>query len=123
MLDSLQQRIAGLVILFAFYLFGLLVANTAGLPVPGAIFGLLALIVLLALRKGRLPRVRAAAQLLLPLIPLFLIPVCVSMVITVPLHRLDSWKLIGLVGLSTVIGVVLTSAVTKWLLCDRPGES
>lgn len=106
----------GLLFIFAFYVFGSILAHAAGLAIPGSIVGLLALIVLLVMRKGDFPSVRSASGILLPLIPLFLIPICVSMVVTVPLDSSASWKLIGLVAISTVIGVILTSAAARFIL-------
>ena len=77
---STTQTFFGLFVLFALYIAGLAVTQAFALQIPAAILGLLALLAGLGLRRGRMPSVRAAAEWLLPLIPLFLIPVCILMV-------------------------------------------
>lgn len=103
----------GLFLLFGLYALGVGAAHWLRLQVPGSILGMLLLLVSLFLVKGRMPSVRAAADPVLALIPLFLVPICVSMAMSLALGRLSVWVTILTIAAATVIGVVITLLVAK----------
>jgi holin-like protein len=118
-LPAAAKTCFGLFVLFAFYVGGLAITHGFGLPIPAAIVGMLGLLALLAWRRGQLASVRAAADVVLPLIPLFLIPICVSMAMTVPARSASIWLTILTIAVATLVGVVATALVARWLLHDE----
>jgi holin-like protein len=108
-----HKRMTGLFVLFGLYVLGVGVANWLKLQIPGSILGMVLLLLFLFVRRGELPSVRAAADPVLALIPLFLIPICVSMAMSLAIGRLSVWITILAIAVSTVLGVVVTLLVAK----------
>lgn len=108
-----HKRMTGLFVLFALYALGVGASRWLELQIPGSILGLVLLLLFLFVRRGELPSVRAAADPVLALIPLFLVPICVSMAMSLALGRLSVWITIVTIAVSTVVGVVITLLVAK----------
>ena len=90
----------GFLIISLFLLLGEFVAGLLGWPVPGAIFGMLFLLVFLSLTRGDHDSLQGIADRLLPLLPLFIIPTSVGIV--------SHWQLISQHALLLSISVLLS---------------
>ncbi len=118
--------IQGLVLLVAGQLVGEAVVTVTGLPVPGAVVGMVLVLAALLARKGRMPEVRRAGQTLLMLVPLFLVPISVGIMEQFDALRADAWPLTTALLVSIVLGMAATGLAVRWFsrfdgLDDGPG--
>lgn len=73
------------------------------LPVPGSIYGLLVLFMLLVFRVIKLEQVKDAAEFLIEIMPLMFIPAAVGLI--------DSWNLIQSLLIPLLVIVPVTTAL------------
>ncbi|TWF56671.1 holin-like protein [Neorhizobium alkalisoli] len=100
---SLQNsRIAQVAVIVAMWLAGEAISRLSGLPVPGAVIGMFALLALLATGVIRLSSMRRGAYWLLADMLLFFIPAVLAV--------LDHGEFIGLIGLK-IIAVILAGTL------------
>ncbi len=100
---SLQNsRIAQVAVIVAMWLAGEAISRLSGLPVPGAVIGMFALLALLATGVIRLSSMRRGAYWLLAHMLLFFIPAVLAV--------LDHGEFIGLIGLK-IIAVILAGTL------------
>ena len=90
----------GFLIICFFLMLGEFVAGLTGLKIPGAILGMLFMLVYLAFAKGGHDSLHLIAERLLPLLPLFIIPTSVGVV--------THWQLLK--QHSLVLGVSLVAS-------------
>lgn len=69
-----MERLKGFLIILLCNLAGNIVTGLSGLPVPGAVLGMLLLLVLLVAKLVRLQTVEPAASLLIGLLLIFILP-------------------------------------------------
>lgn len=117
----IHGQMAGLFVLLVLYIAGLAIAHWIGLPIPGSILGMILLLGVLILRRGDFPAVRAATDVVLALIPLFLLPICISMAMSLSLSDTKTWLMIAMIALATVLGIIITAALTKLLFGKAAG--
>ena len=105
--------IRGLTILIGFQILGDASAAALQLPIPGAIIGMLLLLVTLIVRRGRLAPVQTTAQRLLPYLPLILVPVSVGI--------MTQWPLLGRhwLALSLALTLSLIAGLLTTVFCMR----
>ena len=105
-----------LAVILAASLAGELLSQLLPLPIPAGIYGLALLFGLLCLGWVKLPQVEQTGQLLLELLPLFLVPATVGLMSVVGELRamLPAFLTLTLAGTLLVMGV--SGWVTQWLL-------
>jgi holin-like protein len=86
----------------AFWLAGQSIVRLTGLPVPGGVVGMLAVLLLFATRRLSILSMRRGAEWLIGDMVLFFVPAVLAV--------LDHRELLGLVGLK-VLGVILCSTI------------
>lgn len=110
----------GLLWLMAFWILGEVVSRTFALPVPGAVLGMLGLVVALQL----LPQQRARSLLsasdgLLAHLQLLFIPAGVGIVAVLGIVRDDALPIVGAVVVSWAVGLVVVGWTVTLLLPRR----
>ncbi len=101
-----RSRLAQVVFIVAVWLIGEGISRASGIPVPGAVLGMFALLFLLATGTIRLSSMRRGAYLLLADMLLFFIPAVLAV--------LDHKEFLGVVGLKIIVVIV---AGTLCVMC------
>ena len=114
-----MQALIGLTVLLGFQLLGEVLAAALRLPLPGAVMGMALLAPALLWRPLREP-VRACAEFLLANLSLLFVPAGVGVMLHMGLVVQHGWSLLGILLVSTVIGLVVTAVVLRWLTRDEP---
>lgn len=96
------SRVAQVVLLAALWLIGEAVARLTEIPIPGAVLGMIAMLVLLATGTIRLSSMRRGANVLLADMLLFFVPAVLAV--------LDHGEFLGLVGLK-ILAVILVGTI------------
>jgi len=93
---------------------GMAVVAATGLPIPGAVAGLLLMLAALA-AWGRIPLALSdLAALLLRHLNLFFVPAGVGLMAHLDLLARDGAALIIAIGVSTLVGMAVAAAVFVW---------
>ncbi|WP_369814371.1 CidA/LrgA family protein [Erwinia sp. Leaf53] len=99
------------------------------LPLPANIVGLLLLLAMIVLRVLPLGWVKAGANWLLAEMLLFFIPAVVAVVNYAELLRLEGWRILLVIGVSTLLVLAATSVVVErvyrfecWLSARREAK-
>ena len=117
--------LSGLIILFAFTLLGNIATTALQLSVPGAVTGLLALLVYLRLRGGPSASLSKTADTLIRFMPALLIPPGVGMFFLGDILK-GQWLPLGLAILpGTLLSLMLTAAVMQRCIhhYNNPGHN
>lgn len=114
-----MNGLCGLAWLLALQAVGELVARGLSLPFPGPVIGMLLLLVALRLPVVREP-VQACATFLLTHLSLLFVPVGVGVMTHLGLLGQYGGRMLGVVVLSTLIGMAVTAGVLQ-LLKEKPG--
>jgi len=104
--------IKGFFILVVCQLVGEALSYFCALPIPGAILGMLVLLVFLMVSGGVSRELNKAATNLFPFLPLFLIPTSVGVMVLLPTLGDELWAIVLALTTSTVISFL----VTPWLM-------
>jgi holin-like protein len=108
--------IEALTLLLVYQLVGETVTYTLGLPIPGPVIGLVALLATLALQPGLLARIKPTSTTLLSHLSLLFVPAGVG--VMVHFARLEDEGVaivVAIVG-STVLAIVATAATAALLM-------
>lgn len=110
-----MERLKGFLIILLCNLAGNIVTGLTGLPVPGAVLGMLLLLVLLLTKLVRLQTVEPAASLLIGLMLIFILPDGVNLMNG--FHKFEGIVLQVLaVGiLSALLSMLSASGTAQWL--------
>ena len=110
--------IRSLAIILTFQLVGEITSRGLGLPLPGPVVGLVALVLTCLWRPALADRLRGVAQGLLSHLSLFFVPAGVGVVAHLPLIRAHGAGLAVALALSTVLaiaaGALMFAAVARW---------
>lgn len=109
-----RHRILQIALLVAFWLLGQAVVRWAGLPLPGAIAGMGAMLALLATGRLEVACVRAGARWLLADMLLFFVPAVAAI--------LDHPELMGWVGVKALLVILISTVMvmaTTALVVER----
>ena len=128
--SSLLTLIFGFVQILACLALGDLVVALAGVPVPGAILGMMLLLIVLSV-KGQLKgdgqghgegiaAIRVSDRLL-ALLPLFFVPAGTGVIALVARIRLDALPLLAGLVLSWAAGLAVTAVVSRFALKAQNG--
>jgi holin-like protein len=104
-----------ILLLIALQLVGEVIATVAGLPIPGAVIGLVLLYVILSLRGEASAEMTRTTGFLLDNLALLFVPVGVGVVAYLPLIA-SQWEAIAAALLiSVTVTVALTALTMSWL--------
>jgi len=95
------EKLKGFLVILLCNFAGSVAVHFSGLPVPGSVLGMLLLLALLLLRAVKLATVEPAAQMLIGLMILFILPSSIGL-----MNYLD--KLAGVVAQLILIAVLVT---------------
>lgn len=111
--------IDGLLILVAFQFAGELLHRYLHLPIPGAVIGLLLLVLALALKLPWSERVEPAANQLISHLSLIYFPIGVGLIMEWNHFSAYGWALVVSVTAGTLLAIVLVALIGKQLLKGR----
>ncbi|MGK2740842.1 CidA/LrgA family protein [Tepidicaulis sp. LMO-SS28] len=98
---------------------GARLAAWAGVPVPGAVMGLLLLLAGLFIANKVPAALEDVAALLIRHLNLFFVPAGVGLMAYAGLVARDIWPILAALFVSTLLGLLVTALVFKWL---APGD-
>ena len=113
-----MQALLGLMWLLVFLALGELLGQGLGLPLPGAVLGMVLLAGALRWQRVREP-VAASAHVLLTHLSLLFVPAGVGVMGYLGLLGRYGWQLLGILLVSTALGLVVTALVLQWLTRDE----
>jgi holin-like protein len=113
------SALRGIAILLLLEALGEILTRGLGLPFPGPVVGMVLLLVALRWPPLREP-IGAAAELLLAHLSLLFVPVGVGVVTHLDVLSQHGVRLLGVVAVSTCIGMAVTGLVLRALLRREP---
>ena len=103
-------------IIALFYYVGELLAAVLPLPVPGTVYGLLAMLAALWTGLVKLERVEKAAEFLRSIMALLFIPAAIGILDLLPLLASSWWKIVLICIVTTVTTIAVTGHTAQALL-------
>jgi holin-like protein len=110
-----MERLKGFLIILLCNLVGNLLIDVTGLPLPGAVLGLLILLVLLLSGRVRLDSVESAADALIALLMLFILPGGVNMMNSFHKFHGVVWQVILIVFVTSLLTLLSAAGVAQAL--------
>jgi holin-like protein len=104
-------------ILFAGLLLGQTLVRATGLPLPGAVVGLLALLIAFVWRGGPDAHLRSVSGALLHNMSVLFVPAGVGLMTQMSALRRDLWPIAVAIPVSTILGMI----VTAWVMTRLAG--
>lgn len=114
--------IRGLTLLFAAQWLGEVTTRLLQLPIPGAVLGMLLLMLLLRAAPGLIDDAESAGDPLVSHLSLFFIPPLIAALFLVGLSASEWMRLLLAITLSTLGALVATALTLKWALARWPGR-
>ena len=111
----LGRLLAELAILLAIYLLGCQLASWLAWPIPGGVIGLALLLLVFALGWVKPAALQLGAGLLMAEMLLFFIPALMSLLDYGGLLRNDGWRILLVIGLSTLAVMLVTAFTVEWV--------
>ena len=111
--------IDGLLLLLAFQFLGEAIHTYLHVPVPGAVLGMLLLVLALALRALFVDRVEPAANALISNLALIYFPIGVGVIMEWDQFSQYGWALLLSVGVGTLLAIPLVALIAQRLLRGR----
>lgn len=105
----LARLVAELAVLLAIYLLGCQMAVWFGWPIPGGVIGMVLLLLVFALGWVKPAALQMGAGLLMAEMLLFFIPALMSLLDYGTLLRSDGWRILLVIGVSTLMVMVVTA--------------
>lgn len=103
------------VILLLFQLVGEVIAHGFGLPIPGPVIGMLLLLIYLLLNRDAVEKLAPTANGLLRHMSILFVPAGVGVMLHGQRIVSEFLPIVVALFVSTVLGMVVTALVTKWL--------
>lgn len=114
------MKLSGLLILLCFHLIGEAVVTVSGLPVPGAVVGLLLLFSTLVIRGGATRSLEQSGSFLIGLLPLLLIAPSAGLFF-LGQHFSSQWPaFVAAIIIGTLLTLLFTALLMKFLAGTRP---
>jgi len=117
-LKHLSRLFAELAVLLGLYLLGCQLAVWLALPIPGGVIGMALLLLAFAFDWVKPAALQLGAGLLMAEMLLFFIPALMSLLDYGGLLRNDGWRILLVIGVSTLLVMVVTAftveAVCRW---------
>ncbi|MCK9796830.1 murein hydrolase regulator LrgA [Pseudomonas chlororaphis] len=110
----LGRLLAELAILLAIYLLGCQLASWLAWPIPGGVIGLALLLLVFALGWVKPAALQLGAGLLMAEMLLFFIPALMSLLDYGGLLREDGWRILLVIGVSTLMVMLVTAFTVEW---------
>ncbi|WP_095107871.1 CidA/LrgA family protein [Pseudomonas sp. Irchel 3E20] len=114
-LKHLARLLGELAILLAIYLLGCQLAVWLGWPIPGGVIGLALLLLAFASGVVKPAALQLGAGLLLAEMLLFFIPALMSLLDYGSLLRHDGWRILLVIGVSTLLVMLVTAFTVEWV--------
>ncbi len=111
--------VRAMMVLLLCQLAGTMIQEAVGLPVPGPVLGLMILLGLLAWRKGPSAGLHDTAHGLLRYFGLLFVPAGVGVITELPELRQNAVAITAAIGISTLLGLLVTGLMMQLLLRDR----
>lgn len=107
----------GLITLVLFQGIGEAIAHTSGVPIPGAVIGMLLLFVVLQFSGRELPTwLGEAGHFMIRWLSLLFVPACVGFFF-MPAIDANQWlAVVGVIVAATLITMAVTALLMKWLI-------
>ena len=118
-LKHLARLLGELAILLAIYLLGCQLAVWLGWPIPGGVIGLALLLLAFASGVVKPAALQLGAGLLLAEMLLFFIPALMSLLDYGSLLRHDGWRILLVIGVSTLLVMLVTAFTVEWVCSWR----
>lgn len=114
------RLVSEITVLLAIYLLGCQIATGWHLPIPGGVIGMSLLLLAFALGWVKPAALQLGAGVLMAEMLLFFIPALMSLLDYGALLRDDGWRILLVIGISTLLVMVVTAftveAVCRWRL-------
>ena len=114
-LNRFVRLLAELAVLLALYKVGDLLAAWLAWPIPGGVMGLALLLLLFALGVLKPAMLQLGAGLLMAEMLLFFIPALMSLLDYGSLLRDEGWRILLVIGVSTLLVMVVTAVTVEWI--------
>ncbi|UVL62466.1 CidA/LrgA family protein [Pseudomonas sp. B21-032] len=114
-LNRFVRLLAELAVLLALYKVGGLLAAWLAWPIPGGVMGLALLLLLFALGVLKPAMLQLGAGLLMAEMLLFFIPALMSLLDYGSLLRDEGWRILLVIGVSTLLVMVVTAVTVEWI--------
>ncbi|MCB2251346.1 CidA/LrgA family protein [Pseudomonas chlororaphis] len=111
----LGRLLSELAVLLAIYLFGCQLAVWLAWPIPGGVLGLALLLLAFALGWVKPATLQMGAGLLMAEMLLFFIPALMSLLDYGGLLRQDGWRILLVIGVSTLLVMLVTAFTVEWV--------
>ena len=123
-LKSLARLATELAVLLAIYLLGCQMAVWFSWPIPGGVIGMVLLLLAFALGVVKPAALQMGAGLLMAEMLLFFIPALMSLLDYGGLLRSDGWRILLVIGVSTLMGMLGTAFTVELVVrLRRPREA
>ncbi|WP_053268227.1 CidA/LrgA family protein [Pseudomonas chlororaphis] len=114
-LKHLGRLLSELAVLLAIYLCGCQLAGWLAWPIPGGVVGLALLLLAFALGWIKPAALQMGAGLLMAEMLLFFIPALMSLLDYGGLLRQDGWRILLVIGVSTLMVMLVTAFTVEWV--------
>lgn len=104
------------VYILAFYFAGEFLSEFFRLPFPGSITGFFLALLVIALMPATEKKLKGGSEFFLGLLPLFLVPVAVSIFFLFITSEKNLYFFAGIILISLFLGVLVTALVMKYLM-------
>lgn len=111
--------VVGFLILIACQLMGELIVYGLDIPVPGAVVGMVLLLVGLMVRGEVGPGLRTTAEGLLSILPLMLVPAGVGLMVHFQLIAAEWVAILAALVVSTFVTLLLVTLLLKWMNASK----
>lgn len=113
---KLSRLIAELTVLLAIYLLGCQLAAWFAWPIPGGVIGMALLLLAFAFGWVKPAALQMGAGLLMAEMLLFFIPALMSLLDYGSLLRDDGWRILLVIGVSTLMVMLVTAFTVEWVV-------
>lgn len=111
--------VRALTILILYQLIGTVIQQATGLPVPGAVIGLILALLWFLFVAPPSEDMRQTAQGLLKYLGLLFVPAGVGVINELGLLRQDAMAIAVSIAVSTALGMLVTGCTMQWFLARR----
>lgn len=112
----LSRLFAELAVLLAIYLLGCQLAALLAWPIPGGVIGMALLLLAFAFGWVKPAALQMGAGLLMAEMLLFFIPALMSLLDYGGLLRDDGWRILLVIGISTLMVMLVTAFTVEWVV-------
>ncbi|MGB0466373.1 MAG: CidA/LrgA family protein [Pontibacterium sp.] len=115
--------VAGFLVLLCCQLLGELIVYVLAIPVPGAVVGMLLLLIGLMVRGEVSENLRTSAQGLLGILPLLLVPAGVGLMVHYQLIAAEWTVILAALVMSTLVTLLVVTGLLKLMISAKSSEA